>query len=384
MAQRSSRSKKSRSRGAHVKKPELRTGPGRAAKAERARQRDEANTTQVDRGPAVRIRPDGVGSLIVFFVCGIIGTVLVAWAAHLLHRWSVLSWRDSLWLYVTIGAAAMALPMGVLARTRRDVQTWSLSAAVVAIAMLVAEQLSAPGCPDGGQCSVIGARGSLGFVGSIVLIIVVMTAAWFAAEAMRSAAAERRPRTGRTSIGIMLLAFITPTLMFGLPVALAGTGVDVLLRRMPQTVDRAKSDVGQYCFDVDESVPALMVRPAPEGVDPGWSTFLVRRAHETRPQPGGKKLPNDWTSFSRAYPYEASISFDRDGDRTSVTCAKISPRSGNATKADLTRSRLDLKDVSITPPSAAPFKPSFLDNGPSQPQVTTPTKKPAKKPAKKQ
>ena len=335
MAQRSSRSnkKKSRSKGEVRKQPELRTGGGRTVKAERARARQAAATTGTSRGQAVRVRPPGGLAFAYVLLLSWIGVALVALLGHVLHRWDILSYPDSLWLYALIGTVAVAPALGRVARGTGDADSWGAQALLVPLGMLVAEQVFGPGCPAGGNCDVVGARGSFGLIGSIAIIVVLAAVAWQLARWSYGRSRDRRPAHGRITYGITTGAVVSSILLLGIPLTAVFTGLDLWVRKTPKLVADAKSDVVNFCFSFDAN-PKLSVRPSPDGIDPLWSTFAVRRSSESRPGVGGSKLPSNWSTLDTVNPYEAIVSYS-DGGISSISCRRVSPDSGNAVKADL-------------------------------------------------
>jgi hypothetical protein len=258
---------------------------------------------------------------------------LVVLLGYLLHRWDILSYPDSLWLYTLIGTVAVAPALGRVSRGTSDADSWGAQALLVPLGMLVAEQVFGPSCPSGGDCQVVGARGAFGVVGSVVIIAVLAAAAWRLARWSYARARDRRPSHGRISYGITTLAVISSILILGIPLTAIFTGLDLWVRKTPKLVADAKADVINFCFSFDAN-PKLSVRPSPDGIDPLWSTFAVRRSAESRPGVGGAKLPSNWSTLDTVHPYEAVVSYS-DGGISSISCRRVSPDSGNAVKDDL-------------------------------------------------
>lgn len=390
MAQRSSRSKKSRGRARGTrndvrKQPELRTGGGRTAKAQRAQEREAAGARSATQGPLIRMRPAGFGGLLLVLVIALIVVAGVVAAGVWLDRTNELSYPDSLWLYASIGMVAVAWAIGRVARRKGDTNLWAALTLLVPLGMLVAEQVLGPDCPTGGSCSAIGARGSLGFPGSIALVVGLALLAWAIARVAYRRALDRRPAQGRVRYGAAAVATLGSALLIGAPVAAAGVGLDIALRDTPDLASRAGDDVAKYCFDLGDD-PSLEVRGAPDGVYEGWTTFAVRRAHETRPGVGGAKLPSDWTELGSAYPYEAIIAYS-EGDVAALSCRRVAPDAGNATKADLKPNKPESNPLDPATTGAS-FRPNFYTQGPHVPtaaekQAAAAKAKQAKKPAAK-
>ncbi|MCW2973164.1 MAG: hypothetical protein JWN72_1437 [Thermoleophilia bacterium] len=361
MAQRSSRSnkKKSRSKGEVRKQPELRTGGGRAAKAKRTREREQAVTTSTGRGPAVRIRPAGFLGFTLVLVVAYLGVAGVAFLGRLFDRWDILSYPDSLWLYAAIGMVAVAAGVGRVARGSADADSWGAQALLVPLGMLVAEQLLGPACAPNGDCAAVGARGSFGIVWSIVIVVVLAAITWGIARRSYVAARDRRPHQGRVTYGIATLAMVSTILLLGVPIAAILGGLDIALRKQPKFVADAAKDVEKLCFSFDAD-PKLSVRASPDGVDPTWATYAVRNTNERRPGVGGTKLPSNWATLDDVHPYEADISYTKDGF-ASVSCRKVDPASGNATKADLADNAFDEATNPINPlTTGSSFFPLFF------------------------
>ncbi|MCW2950368.1 MAG: hypothetical protein JWN41_1381 [Thermoleophilia bacterium] len=382
MAQRSSRSnkKKRRTKGEVRKQPELRTGGGRAAKAARTRERVASATTASAHGPAVRIRPAGWRGFAEVLLLAYLGVAGVAVLGKVLHRWDILSYPDTLWLYTAFGMLAVAAAVGRVARSDSDTDSWGAQALLVPLGMLVAERLLGPACPPNGDCAVVGARGSLGIGWSIVACVALAAAAWGIARWSFSRARDRRPTSGRVRYGIAARAIIATMLLVGIPITAVMSGLDIMLRDEPKLVADAATDVEKFCFSFDAN-PTLAVRPSPDGVDPTWSTFAVRNSKEHRPGVGRSKLPADWAKLDYVHPYEAEISYTSDG-LADVSCRKVDSDSGTATKADLAPNAFDASTNPLDPlTTGANFFPLFYRQDTSAIAAKADASKPAVKAA---
>jgi hypothetical protein len=358
-------SRNSRGKGKVKKQPELRTGGGRAAKAARSRERNAAVARSSARGPAVRMRPAGVAGMLYVELVAWIGVALVALAGALLHRWDILSYPDSLWLFVAFGTFAVAPAVGRVARSAVDADAWGLQALLVPLVLLVAEALLGPGCPTGGSCASVGARGSLGTFWSIVVVLALAAAAWGLARWMYRAAANRRPASGRVGYRIVTSALLMLLAVPGVILAATLIGTDLLARDTPGYVAAAKDEVTKSCF-ADSDSPTLAVRAAPIGYTSEWTTFAVRNADEHRKGIGSKPLPKDWAGLDDVYPYEATVSYNRDGDAIDVSCGKVNPDSGRATAADTTQE--EPSDVPFANKTIGhEFLPRFIADGQAGP-----------------
>ncbi len=358
MAQRNSR----KGGGKTKKRPELRTGGGRAAKAERAarRQRD-AEREAGGNSPLVRMRPAGAGGMLAMQLVAWLGIAALAWGALQLDRWGQLSYPDSLWMYLSFGTVAAAAAVGRVSRTIVDADVWGLESLLVPGIAFVATEIVGPGCPTGGSCAAIGARGSLGLVWSIVLLLVAAVAAWGLARWQFRAASANRPGQGRvrylTMASTMFWLFVFPGSVF----AASLTGLDLWLRDTPSLVAAAEREVERECYGLS-AAPALSVRPSPDGYNPDWTTFAVRRTNESRPGIGKKPLPDDWANLDYVHPYEAIASFSADGQVVGVTCRKIGPGTGNAVAEDLEQAEIDSNPLSPKT-IGSEFYPRFFTQG---------------------
>lgn len=368
MAQKSSRSKKVK------KQPELRTGGGRTAKAKRSQERQASAVHPSERGPVVRMRPGGAGGYLFLIVMGWLGTAAVVAGGYYLHRWDVFSYPDSLWLYTAIGSAAVAPALARFARSQRDVDAWLAQSVLVSLGMYVAEYILGPQCPPGGDCAVIGARGSLGLVWSLVIIVGLGVGAWTLARFMFERARDYRPATGRVKLATSFFALLWTMILIGAPLAAALTGVDVLTRRTPAIAQDAKTYVEDHCLALGAS-ENLAVRGAPQGIASVWQTFAVRNADEHRPGVrigSGKtaqyaKLPTNWGTLTTSYPYEALISYNGK-NVADLNCRMINPQDGNVTAADL---QANVPTTNALDPMTlgSQFFPQFYTQGP---HVATP------------
>lgn len=347
------------------KQPELRTGGGRAAKAARSRAREAAVTRNAHAGPAVRMRPAGPLGFAWMLLLAWAVVALVAYLALRFDRWNQLSYPDSAWLFVAIGALVVAPAAGRLSRSTTDTDAWALQALLVPGGLLAAEVLLGPACPNGGRCETIGARGTFGLVGSIVVVALLALLTWGLTRWQYRSAAARRPVHGRVRYHLVLTTMVGMLVFPGMLLAAAGIGADMLVRDTPSLVSEAADEVAQECFDLDAS-PDLLVRAAPAGYNPAWATFAVRNDDERRPGIGKKGLPDDWANLDVVYPYEATVSFNADGDVVSITCRKVSPTAGNAVADDLQQGELDSNPLS-NKTIGSQFLPRFFTQGEAGP-----------------
>jgi hypothetical protein len=211
--------------------------------------------------------------------------------------------------------------------------------------LFAAEAITGPSCPSGADCASIGARGALGTPWSLVLIIVFAAVSWGLARLMYAAAARRRPASGRVSAAIVTTAMLWLLVLPGAVIAATLMGADLLVRDTPAYAQRAMDEVTKECFSVTAD-PDLAVRAAPSGYSTEWTTFAVRNADEHRKGIGKQGLPDDWRSLKQVHPYEATASFNADGDLVDVACQKVDPSTGRATAADLTQEEPDSNPLS--------------------------------------
>ncbi|MCW2921130.1 MAG: hypothetical protein JWL76_1004 [Thermoleophilia bacterium] len=390
------------------KNPNLRTGGGRRAKAQRSQARQVQAERSTEAGPALRMRPAGAA--------GFLFVLLIAWlaiAAFCLvglsfERWNLVSYPDSLWMYVAFGALAVAPAVGRVARSERDADSWGAQALLVPTALFVMDAVVGPSCPTGGQCGAIGARGSLGLFWSIVLIAAFAIAAWGLARWQYRSSEAKRPQSGRVRYRIAGMAMLALLVFPGLVLAAATIGGDYTFRDTPKLVPEAKQQVREDCYGL-ANAPEFAVRAAPDGYNPDWTTFAVRRANEDRPgvTSGGddakddpkdakdakskakadkdakdtkskaktSPLPTDWADLGYVHPYEATVSFNATGDVVNVTCRRIGPGTGNAVADDLVQPEPDSNPLSPKT-TGSQFLPRFFTQG-----VAGPTEEAKKKAA---
>lgn len=391
MAQRNSR----RGKGKGIKNPELRTGGGRRAKAERSQSRQVEAERSTAVGPPVRMRPAGVRGFLFVLLLAWLAVAGLALVGLAFERWNLVSYPDSLWLYVAFGTFAVAPAVGRVARTERDADWWGAQALLVPAALFVVDATVGPNCPTGGQCGAIGARGSLGLFWSIVIIALLALGAWGLARWQYRAAAAHRSPHGRVRYRIAAMTMIGMFLFPGLVLAAGALGSDLLLRDAPALVPLAKKEVRDDCYGL-ASAPEFAVRAAPDGYNPDWTTFAVRRANEDRPgvttagsapaaavdekdavdgketagtkdakpaaTPRTSKLPTNWVQLGSVHPYEATVSFNAERDVVSVTCRRIGPGTGNAVAADLVQAEPDANPLSPKT-TGSQFLPRFFTQG---------------------
>lgn len=320
------------------------------------------------------MRPAGIGGVLFTQVLAWAGVALVCWAAWMLGRWYVVSYPDSLWLFVAIGVVAVAPAVGRVGRTSRDADAWGIEALVVTGALLAATIVLGPSCPTGGDCATIGVHGSLGTLLSVLVVLLAALAAWGLARWQQRSAEFKRPGAGRVSYGSTLAVMLG---MFVFPGALVGAafiGLDMLARSTPALARTAAVEVERECYGLT-AAPDLAVRAAPNGYNPQWTTFAVRRSSESRPGVDGKDLDVTWATLDRVHPYEATVSFSADGQLVGVTCRKVGPGTGNAVKADEAASPPDSNPLSPKS-TGSQFLPRFFAQG-----VAGPTEEGKKKAA---
>lgn len=359
MAQSNSRKGGSRTK----KRPELRTGGGRQAKADRAQERQRADERVSDGNrPLVRMRPAGAFGVVFLYLVGWLGVALLMLLAHGWDRWWLLSYPDSAWLFASFGVVAVAPAVGRASRTVRDADTWGAQALLVPAALLSVETITGPGCPSGGNCAAIGARGGLGLVWSFVLVLVLAAGAWGLARWQYRAASNNRPVRGRVRVASTLTAMLAMMVLLGGAIGAAGIGLDWWLRDTPTLVRTAAQEAERSCYGLQKA-PQLAVRAAPQGYNPGWTTFAVRRADESRPGIGKKgKLPSNWAKLDHVHPYEATVSFARDGALVSVACHRLGPGTGNATADDLKQDEPESNPMSPKTGQGSQFYPQLFTN----------------------
>lgn len=340
MAQRNSRKNRARK-----KQPELRTGGGRKAKAERSRARGEVAERSASAGPAVRVRPAGPLGMGFLLLMAWLGVALIAGVGLYLDRWNVFGYPDSLWLYVAFGCATIAPAVGRVARGSLDADAWGLQSLVVPAGLFVAEAIVGPSCPVGADCAAIGARGALGLPLSLLVIAALAFVSWALARWMYRSAEYKRPGQGRVRYRYAAVAMLMLLLFPGTVIAAALVGTDLFSRDAPELALEAQQQVEEECYGLQEA-PELVSRAAPRGYNPGWITFAVRRAREDRPGIGKDKLPSDWTGLDYVHPYEATVSFNQNGDVVSISCRRVGPGTGNAVADDLVQPEPDSNPLS--------------------------------------
>jgi hypothetical protein len=365
------------------KRPELRTGGGRQAKAERAERRRRSHERSAgSAAPLVRMRPGGPLGAIALYVVAWLGVALLMLLAQGWDRWWLLSYPDSAWLFASFGVVSVAPAVGRVSRTVRDADSWGAQALLVPAALLAVEAIAGPGCPTGGNCAAIGARGGLGLVWSFVLVVVLAAAAWALARWQQRAAADGRPARGRVRWSATL---VTLLVLFALPGAVIGAafvGLDWWVRDTPALVRTAAQEAERSCYGLEDA-PELAVRAAPNGYSPTWTTFAVRRADESRPGIGKKGLPSNWATLDYVHPYEATVSFSGSGELVSVSCRRLGPGTGNATADDLTQGEPDSNPLSPKTGQGAQFYPQLFTNPTTAASQIAEREKAAKAKAKK-
>lgn len=369
MAQRRSRKGKVRN-----KQPELRTGGGRAAKAARSRERHEDVARSTATGPAVRMRPAGPAGVALMLVIAWLGVAGVAAVGLLLDRWNVVGYPDSAWLYVAFGCVAVAPAVGRVSRGRLDADGWGVQSLIVPVALFIAEAVAGPPCPVGADCASVGARGTLGLPLSLALIAILAFGAWRLARWQQGTAERRRPAQGRVRHYIAALAMLALMVFPGSVLAAALVGTDLLTRDTPERALEARDQVEQECYGLEDA-PPLVARPAPIGYNSDWITFAVRREGEDRSGIGKKKLPENWANLGYVHPYEATVSFNEDGELVSLTCRRVGPGTGTAVADDLVQEEPDSNPLSPKT-TGSEFLPRFFTQG-----VAGPTEEAKKKQA---
>jgi len=308
------------------------------------------------------MRPAGIPGYLWVVLLAWLGVALVAYVGQLLDRWDTVSYPDTLWMYVAFGTIAVAPAVGRVARRAADANAWGVQALLVSGGLLAAEELAGPGCPRGGACDAIGARGALGLPLSIVLVAVLSLVAWMFARLAYRRGAQRRPSHGRVRYSIVAGAIALLLIVPGAVIAAALIGADKVLRDTPDLALAALQEVEEECYRLTRA-PALAVRAAPDGTNPGWTTFAVRRASEQRPDVGKKRPPSDWADLDDVHPYEATVSYNSKGEAVdTISCRRIGPDSGNATKDDLTDGEVESNPLSPKTTGSS-FLPRFFTQG---------------------
>lgn len=377
MAKRSSRK---RGRNTTKKRPELRTGGGRAAKAKRSEERKRSGSVASQAGPVIRMRPTGTKGVLAQHLSAWVFIAVVLLCAWLFGRWLLIGFPDSAWFFLAVGLVSVAPAVGRTSRTVRDADAWGIISLLVPALALGGSRIAGPGCPYMGDCSTIGIDGSLGLIPSFLIVLGSGACGWGLARWQYRSALEHRPSHGRATYGGMLTAMVALMLFPGTLVAATFIALDNFTRDMPSLVVSAADEVERECYGL-HSAPTLAVRASPHSYNPDWSTFAVRRANETRPDVGGKKLNIRWATYGKLHPYEATVSFSA-GEVVDVTCRRIGPGSGNATKDDLKPTPPDPSSNPMSLKNSPQFLPDFYNQSAPMPEVTT-TSDPKGKDAKK-
>lgn len=357
--------KQGKSRSSATKKPELRAS-GRAARvAERRKARPAATVA----GLPINIRPNSPGGLVTVLGFGFAAVAAFAVVMWLLNRWWVLAQPDSLWWMISLGAIGAAPAVGYVARNnavadsvdgrargdRTDVLTWVWwSTGVATIAFLVEHVASYP-CQNAWQCTATGARGSFTVPGSLAVIAVCAAVTWFVGNFLYRMSAKGRPPKGRETKAIALRAMTLIWLGVGVPILALLLIVDLYARTEPQRANRAISVAEQKCFGLLDTPPNLVARPYGQIVSNQWSTYLVRRANETR-KDVGKKKP-EWKGEPNMYEAVIAVAGRDDSTPSAVHCRLLDE--GTATKADYKAGFAD--------PKSSPLRPQDLLQQPTTP-----------------
>jgi hypothetical protein len=362
MAQRSSRSKKSRGRSAGTNKPELRTSKARnrSGEEEAAPARDKRERREPDGRPVIKVRPEGRSGLLILTLGAWLVALLPLVGGWLLGQWGAFSYPDSLWLYVALAMVVSAVPVAWVARRPGDVDFWIVQAALVSLGALAAEIVFGPECPPNANCGVIGARGAWGIAGSIVALVVLVVVARLLGQAIHRYKDERRPRTGRATARKAFLTMVGVGVLAGVPLGITLVAIDAFARDEPARARDAEQLVGSYCFGLDERVPELAVRPDPVGKQPAWTSVLVRRANEDRKGIKDHPMPKDLLNAKAPTPYEAAVSFNADGDTASLVCRRVSPGDGAADANDFAPANYGATESTLDDP---PSQFGTADNG---------------------
>jgi len=361
MAQRSSRSNKRTSR----KQPELRTGGGRTAKAQRAEARNAAVTRTGSAGPIVRMRPAGPGGVLLMLVLAWLGVLAVVAVGKWFEQVDTFAYPDSLWLYASFGVLAVAPALGNSARSRADVDWWGAQALLVPLGLLLAELFLGPECPDGGGCAALGARGALGTPWSVGIVVAFAIGAWLFARLAYARARNTRPASGRVRAGATAVSIVMLTVFLGGPLAAGATAIDILTRDSASYAQRAEDEVARNCFGLADE-PKLEARPAPTAIYDGWTSVAVRRVSENRPGIGTSKLPTNWDDLNTVHPYEALVAFSGDGQSAALSCQRVSPDAGKATTDDI-KPNADPESNPMAPlTTGSQFFPQFYTQGPKK------------------
>ncbi|MBC7644808.1 MAG: hypothetical protein H7123_06760 [Thermoleophilia bacterium] len=316
-----------------TKKQEERDARASETRAVRERER-EFNERKT--GPLLRIRHASPLGLLTMYLGAWLLVGLIVVGAEFLQRWNTMGYPDSLWLYIAIGGVAVAPVVGRVALTARDTLAWAIQIGFVALGALIAEAASGPTCTPG-NCDAIGARGTYGPFGAVILVMAAVALTWWFGRLMFDRISLSRPRGGRVRVSAMYSSMLVLGIVIGLPLAGTLLALGLWARPAPSLASKVKTDVANFCFDITEPRYQLDVRAYPGSEATFWKTFLVRRSAEHRPtfNAAGKaaKLPSNWTT-APIQPYEALVTYQTESKTTDVQCRLISPSAGNATTQD--------------------------------------------------
>jgi hypothetical protein len=376
------RSKKRAKSKRDVKRPQLRVSKSPAARAEAERRRakrkaaHEAAARKPSRmGAPIRVRPEGFLGGLIQHLCAWLAVGAVVWVAFGLDRWNTISYPDSLWLFIAIGSLVAAPGLGYVARSMGDCWLWAFTTLVVATTLLVLEYIVGPTCPSD-SCAAVGARGQYHVWGSLLIVFGAFVLDLVLGALSFRISRKHRKMNGfiahRVTAGTSIFAFV----LVGLPLAAAMVGGDAWARTEPGNARLAKTTVEQECFDFDENVPDLALRPSPSGRSSSWSDYAVGRAHESRNHVGKNTRITSADKDADASPYEAVVSINSADDVAFLSCRWISAKSGVAPQDSIKVEKFG---------ASSPIKPtgdfvSELKAPTSTPAVTTKatTKKAAK------
>ncbi len=328
--------------------------------------------------PKLRVRPAGRRGALALVAGGLLVIALVLGAAWLLGRWFSMGYPDSVWAYFGIGMLAAAPGIGHVARSERDVRAWTLFGITTMLALFAAEFLVGPSCPSSGTCAVVGVRGWLGLPGSIAVMTILGAASLLVGRFMYRRAVPRRVRHGRMTAAITIGGILSLSVAWGLPLAATLVAADVMLRSEPgmAKVARTEAMLDADCFSITDDEPELYARPNPDAELSLWSSYAVGLQDERRvTSTDGKRLPAPIWRAENVSPYEATVAIDKaTGDPVIVSCRRISPAAGTATKADGTPLPADkIKSESpLNPPRPGSSSADLLK------QPTTPPASPTK------
>ena len=340
-----------------TKKQEERNARAAETRAGRERERD---LNERKSGPLLRVRKATALGLVSMFAGAWVLVALIIAAAHWLQAWDIMGYPDTLWLYVAVGGVAVAPVVGRVALRAGDTLAWAVQIGLIALGALIAEAATGPTCTPG-NCDTIGARGSYGLFGSVILILAAIAITWWLGRLVYDRVSLSRPRAGRVRYAAMYVSMLVLGVTIALPVAGTLLALDLWARSAPSIASKAKADVAQYCFDITEPRYQLDVRPYPGSEATFWKSFLVRRASENRATftAAGKstELPSNWVT-APIQPYEALVTYQTETNTTDVQCRLISPTAGKATTQDANPADAVVKDPTnpgtLTSPYAVP------------------------------